>query len=83
MLDTDDRGVAPQWSENAGIDTFAKNQIVCRCEDRYGTSVLSPLGVVKVALARALMRTSKNTTCISTVIRRRCNSTTLTQCCMA
>jgi hypothetical protein len=51
MLDTDDRGVAPQWSENAGIDTFAKNQIVCRCEDRYGTSVLSPLGVVKVALA--------------------------------
>ena len=51
MLDTDDRGVALQWSENAGTDTFAKNQIVCRCQGRYGTSVLSPLGVVKVALA--------------------------------
>ena len=51
VVDTDSQGVGVQWSENAGADTFARNQIVARCEGRYGTSVLSPLGVVKVALA--------------------------------
>jgi len=46
VLDADDRGQALQWSENATADSLARNQIICRCEGRYGTSVLSPLGVV-------------------------------------
>ena len=51
MLDTGHEGVQMQWSETATADSFARNQTICRCEGRYGTSVLSPLGVVKVATA--------------------------------
>lgn len=45
MLDTGE-GVGIQWSENAGAETFARNEIVARCEGRYATSVFRPLGVV-------------------------------------
>ena len=45
-LDTDTAGVQVQWSENATADSFAKNQIIARCEGRFATSVYSPLGVV-------------------------------------
>ena len=51
LVDTDDQGVAGTWSENSNADDFSKNLIRARCEGRYGTSVLSPLGVVKVTLA--------------------------------
>ncbi|MEI7439977.1 MAG: phage major capsid protein, partial [Thermoleophilia bacterium] len=50
VVDTDSQGVQFQWSENAGAETFQRNEIVARCEGRYGTSVLSPLGVVKATL---------------------------------
>jgi hypothetical protein len=49
-LDTDNRGIEVQWSENATADSFGKNQVVARCESRYATSVYSPLGVVKLDL---------------------------------
>jgi hypothetical protein len=49
-LDTDNRGVDVQWSENATADSFGKNQVVSRCESRYNTSVFSPLGVVSLDL---------------------------------
>ena len=45
-VDTDTAGVQVQWSENATADSFAKNQIIARCEGRFATSVYSPLGVV-------------------------------------
>ena len=45
-LDTDSLGVGVQWSETSNSDDFAKNLIRARCEGRFGTSVLSPLGVV-------------------------------------
>ena len=45
-LATDPQGVQVDWSENAGAETFARNEVVCRVEGRYQTSVLSPLGVV-------------------------------------
>ncbi len=37
-LDTDTQGVQVQWSENATADSFAKNQIIARCEGRFATS---------------------------------------------
>jgi hypothetical protein len=46
VLDTDAQGVQIQWSENSNADDFAKNLIRSRVEGRFGTSVLSPLGVV-------------------------------------
>jgi len=46
VLDTDERGISVDWSENSTADSFAKNMIVARCEGRFGTSVLSPLGIV-------------------------------------
>lgn len=35
-----------QWSANSNDTDFSKNLIRARCEGRFGTSVLSPLGVV-------------------------------------
>lgn len=47
QLDTDSAGgVQILWSESSNSDDFSKNLIRCRVEGRYGTSVLSPLGVV-------------------------------------
>jgi hypothetical protein len=46
VLDTDAQGVQVLWSESSNSDDFSKNLIRCRVEGRYGTSVLSPLGVV-------------------------------------
>jgi len=43
-------GVGVQWSEASNSDDFAKNLIRARCEGRFGTSVLSPLGVVSCDL---------------------------------
>ena len=39
-------GVGVQWSETSNSDDFAKNLVRARCEGRFSTSVLSPLGVV-------------------------------------
>ncbi len=51
VVDTDSSGgVSVQWSENVG-DSFSRNGVVCRCETRIGTSVLSPLGVVVATVA--------------------------------
>jgi Phage capsid family len=49
-LDTDNRGVDVQWSENATADSFGKNLVFASCESRYATSVFSPLGVVTLDL---------------------------------
>ena len=46
LVDTDTIGVGVQWSETSNTDDFAKNLIRARCEGRFGTSVLSPMGVV-------------------------------------
>ena len=46
VADTDTIGVGVQWSESSNDTDFAKNVIRARCEGRFGTSVLSPLGVV-------------------------------------
>lgn len=45
-LDTDSQGVQVQWSENSNATDFAANLVRVRVEGRFGTSVLSPLGVV-------------------------------------
>ena len=45
IVDTDTLGVGVQWSETSNTDDFAKNLIRARWEGRFGTSVLSPLGV--------------------------------------
>ena len=50
VVDTDTLGVGVQWSETSNRDDFAKNLIRARCEGRFGTSVLSPLGVVSCDL---------------------------------
>ena len=50
VVDTDTIGVGVQWSETCNTDDFAKNLIRARCEGRFGTSVLSPLGVVSCDL---------------------------------
>lgn len=42
----DSEGVGVQWSANSNDTDFSKNLIRARCEGRFGTSVLSPLGVV-------------------------------------
>lgn len=49
-VDTDSQGVVVQWSETSNADDFSKNLIRARCEGRFGTSVLSPLGVVSCDL---------------------------------
>jgi Protein of unknown function (DUF3304) len=43
-------GIGVQWSESSNADDFAKNLIRPRCEGRFGTSVLSPLGDVSCDL---------------------------------
>ena len=50
VVDTDSQGVGVQWSETSNSDDFAKNLVRARCEGRFGTSVLSPLGVVSCDL---------------------------------
>lgn len=50
VLDTDSQGVGVQWSETSNADDFARNLIRARCEGRFGTSVLAPLGVVIATL---------------------------------
>ena len=45
IIDTDSQGIGVQWSENSNADDFSKNLIRARCEGRFGTSVLPPLGV--------------------------------------
>ncbi len=51
VVDTDTLGVGVQWSENVQRPTdFSKNLIRATCEGRFGTSVLSPLGVVSCDL---------------------------------
>ena len=49
-LDTDSQGVGVQWSETSNADDFSRNLIRARCEGRFGTSVLAPLGVVTATL---------------------------------
>lgn len=51
VLDTDAQGVGVQWSETSNAEDFARNLVRARCEGRFGTSVLSPLGVVLATLA--------------------------------
>jgi HK97 family phage major capsid protein len=46
VLDTDTAGVQVQWSENAGAETFARNNAVLRVEGRYHATVQAPAGVV-------------------------------------
>jgi hypothetical protein len=48
-LDTDGQGVGIQWSE-ATNDDLTMNQMRCRVEGRYATSVYQPLGVVSLDL---------------------------------
>ena len=50
VLDVDSQGVQVQWSENSNAEDFARNLIRARVEGRFGTSVLSPLGVVSADL---------------------------------
>jgi hypothetical protein len=50
VVDTDTIGVGVQWSEASNSDDFAKNLIRARRLGRFGTSVLSPLGVVSCDL---------------------------------
>ena len=50
VVDTDTLALGVQWSENSNADDFAKNLIRPRCEGRFGTSVLSPLGDVSCDL---------------------------------
>lgn len=52
-IDTDNRGVGVQWSETSNATDFAENMIRARCEGRFGTSVLRPLGVVVADLTQA------------------------------
>jgi hypothetical protein len=50
VLDTSTEGVGVQWSENSNDTDFSKNLIRARCEGRFNTSVLSPLGIVSCDL---------------------------------
>lgn len=50
VLDIDAQGVGVQWSENAGAETFLRNEIVARVEQRIGVSTPSPLGIVVATL---------------------------------
>ena len=51
VLDTDAAGIQVAWSETSNADDFSKNLIRARVEGRFGTSVLSPLGVVRATLS--------------------------------
>ena len=50
VVDTSPEGVGVQWSQNSNANDLSKNLIRARCEGRFGTSVLSPLGVVSCDL---------------------------------
>jgi len=50
VVDTDSTGISVQWSENVG-DSFKFNNLTCRVEGRFGTSVLAALGVVAADLS--------------------------------
>ena len=50
VVDTDTIDVGVQWSEFANDTDFSKNLVRARCEGRFETSVLSPLGVVSCDL---------------------------------
>ena len=50
VVDTDSQGVGVHRSETSNSDDFAKNLIRDRCDGQFGTSVLSPLGVVSCDL---------------------------------
>lgn len=49
-LDSDNQGISVTWSETSNTDDWSKNLIRARCEGRFGTSLLSPLGVVSCDL---------------------------------
>ena len=49
-LDTDAQGVQVAWSETSNDTDWSQNLIRARVEGRFGTSVLSPLGVVSADL---------------------------------
>jgi HK97 family phage major capsid protein len=51
MLDVDNVGVSIVWSETSNDEDFSRNLIRARCEQRVGTSVMAPLGVVVLDLA--------------------------------
>jgi HK97 family phage major capsid protein len=46
-LNTDTQGVQIAYSETSNSDDWSKNLIRARCEGRYATSILQPLGVVQ------------------------------------
>ena len=46
QLDVDSQGVQVQWSQTSNSSDWAENLARVRIEARYGTWVLSPLGVV-------------------------------------
>ena len=72
VLDTDTQGVGVQWSETSNSDDFAKNLIRARCESRFGTSFLSPLGVVSCDLDGLM--TAVGGTCPNSPARLRGNT---------
>jgi hypothetical protein len=43
-------GLQIQWSETSNATDFSQNLTRARCEGRFGTSALSPLGVVSCDL---------------------------------
>ncbi len=49
-VDTDKLGVLLQWSKE-NEDDFKKNQVRARVEGRFGTSVFTPMGVIKADLS--------------------------------
>ncbi|BBY60222.1 phage major capsid protein [Mycolicibacterium sarraceniae] len=49
-VDTDSLGVLVQWTETSNADDFSKNLVRARMEGRFGTSVFTPMGVVKATL---------------------------------
>ncbi len=50
-VDTDTLGVLLQWTETSNADDWSKNLIRARMEGRFGTSIYTPMGVVKAAVA--------------------------------
>ena len=50
FLDVGNLGLQIQWSETSNATDFSQNLTGARCEVRFGTSALSPLGVVSCDL---------------------------------
>ena len=44
FLDVDNLGLQIQWWETSNATDFSQNLTRARCEGRFGTSALSPLG---------------------------------------